>query len=158
MRRLIHGIHAGAQTLYDGSPGHGFREKGLVIYGYNNSVNDFSHTRFPGILNDCETCHVADAYLLENRWASPTLNGLLGSTITTDPDLADPADDTNISPTAAVCSACHDSDLARAHMEVPGGAAFGVTQGTINTSVVETCSVCHGPGKSADIKVVHGVE
>ena len=162
LRRMIHGIHAGAQTLYDSSPGHGFREQGLVVYGYQGSTHDYSHVRFPGILNDCETCHVEDAYLLDGDWASPTANGILSSTITTDngtdPTWVDPADDLNISPTAAVCSACHDSAVARAHMEVPGGAEFSATQSVINSSVVETCSVCHGPGASADVEVVHGVD
>jgi len=162
-KRMIHGIHAGAQTDYADLPAYGFREKGLVVYGFNNSVHDYSHTRFPGILNDCETCHEPGAYLLSGLWASPTANGILSSTVSTDPLTTDPtwvdhADDLNISPTAAVCSACHDSDVAKAHMVVPGGAVFDQTQGVIDGGVIETCSVCHGPGRSFDVEVVHGLD
>ena len=60
-------------------------------------------------------------------------------------------------PTAAVCSSCHDGALARAHMEAMGGAEFEVDQATIAASF-ETCSVCHGPGKIADLNEVHGIE
>ena len=161
-KRMIHGIHAGAQTDYGGNPAYGFRENGLVLYGRNNSVHDYSGTRFPGILNDCETCHEPGAYNLDGIWTSPTANGILSSTVATDPLTTDPlwvdhADDENISPTAAVCSACHDSPVAQAHMVVPGGAVFDQTQGVID-GLVETCSICHGPGRSFDVEVVHGLE
>lgn len=154
-KRLIHGIHSGAQTQYDGSDGHGFREKGLVVYGFGNRAHDYSHMRFPGILQDCETCHEPGAYALDGTWASPTANGILSSTVDTSTLLDDPDDDLNISPTAAVCSACHDSDIAKAHMKVPGGAVFDQTQGVITSTIVETCSVCHGPGRDADVEKVH---
>lgn len=167
-KRLIHGIHAGAQTNYDGSEAHGFRENGLVIWGYpgapcdwfggpagNSCEHDFSHVRFPGILQDCETCHLAGTYELEGIWELPTTNGILSTTISTGLDVTDPADDLNISPTAAVCSACHDSLLARSHMVVPGGAVFDQSQSVISSTVIETCAVCHGPGRSYDVELVH---
>ena len=170
-KRLIHGIHAGAQTNYDGTEAHGFREKGLVVWGFpgapcnafggpasNSCENDFSHVRFPGILQDCETCHLPGTYELEDVWEYPTTNGILSSTISTGMDVTVPTDDLNISPTAAVCSACHDSFLAQSHMVMPGGALFGETQDNINTAAgitPETCSLCHGPGRSSDVEVVH---
>ncbi len=154
-KRMIHGIHAGAATLFDGESGHGFREQGLVVFGFGSTVHDFGHVRFPGILQDCETCHLEGTYELDGAWELPTENGILASTIDTSTDLADPADDLNISPTAAVCSSCHDSTIAQAHMEVPGGAVFDQTQGVIDAVVVETCAVCHGPGRSVDLEVVH---
>jgi len=165
-KTLIHGIHAGAQTNYDGSEAHGFRETGLVVWGFpgapctvfggapGSCEHDFSHVRFPGILQDCETCHLPGTYELEGVWEYPTTNGILSTTIST-LDVTDPADDLNISPTAAVCSACHDSLLARSHMVVPGGAVFDQTQSVISSTVIETCAVCHGPGRSYDVEVVH---
>ena len=167
-KTLIHGIHAAAQTNYDGSEAHGFREKGLVIWGYpgapcdwfggpagNSCEHDFSHVRFPGILQDCQTCHLPGTYELEDVWELPTTNGILSTTISTGPDVTVPTDDFNISPTAAVCSSCHDSLLARSHMVVPGGAVFNETQDVISNVVVETCAVCHGPGSSNDLEVAH---
>ena len=167
---LIHSIHAGAETNYDATESHGFREKGLVVWGFpgwpcdqfgaavGSCEHDFSHVRFPGILQDCTTCHNPDTYKLEGDWVLPTENGVLSTTVTTPPDITTPDDDQNISPTAAVCAACHDSSVARAHMVVPGGAVFDQTQSVIDGAVIETCSVCHGPGRSFDVDVVHGLD
>jgi OmcA/MtrC family decaheme c-type cytochrome len=155
-KRLIHGIHAAAMTHYDGTEAHGFREKGLVVYGYSGNPTDFSDVRFPGILNDCETCHVPNTYTLQGTWETPAQNGILGSTIDTATSLADPADDLNISPTAAVCSACHDGTVAQSHMEL-NGALFDSTQAVIGTNV-EACAVCHGPGRDFDVATVHATE
>jgi len=157
-KRLIHGIH-GADHRVDG----------LVVYGFGGSVHDFGDVRFPGIVQDCETCHLEGTYELDGIWETPTINNILASTINTAPGnpatveafeamLAEPDDDLNISPTAAVCSSCHDSDLAQAHMMVPGGAVFDKTQPNISNMVdgnFETCAVCHGPGRDADVEEVH---
>jgi len=57
------------------------------------------------------------------------------------------------SPTAAVCFACHDSTLARAHMEGNGGSIYQPR--TAALAKAEQCELCHAPGKIADIKTVH---
>ena len=64
-----------------------------------------------------------------------------------------------ISPNASVCSSCHVSDLAKTHMEQNGGdfAATKAADSTLISSGVESCALCHGPGRSADVKEVHGV-
>ena len=162
-KTLIHGIHAGQRDE------HGFRETGLVVWGFpgapctvfggaeGSCEHDFSHVRFPGILQDCETCHLSGTYELEGVWEYPTTKGILSTTISTLVN-TDPADDLNISPTAAVCSSCHDSLLARSHMTVPGSALFGETQQDISIAAgitPETCALCHGPGRSSDVEVVH---
>jgi OmcA/MtrC family decaheme c-type cytochrome len=178
-KRMIHGIHAGAKThLADGSPAHGFREKGMLVTNH-----DYSEMRFPGILNDCHTCHLEDpdTMTLEDRsasgganWEAPAQNGILGSTIDATPGVDDTntpgevnaalqtaTDNSRISPTAAVCSSCHDDAPAQSHMEL-NGALFGeplgsmgvVTQTMIDTNV-ESCEVCHGSGKAFDVEVVH---
>jgi OmcA/MtrC family decaheme c-type cytochrome len=183
-KRLIHGVHAAAKTDYTGAAAEGFRTKGLVVWGYPGAgsstctapaytcQNDFSRVRFPGILNDCLTCHVTPtgnnrgSYELAGKWEVPTASGILGSTISTVPDLtgvyatqlADQTDDLNITPTAAVCSSCHDSATAKSHMQL-NGALFAATQAVINTGVtLEACAICHGPGRLADVKVMHGVK
>jgi OmcA/MtrC family decaheme c-type cytochrome len=159
-KRMIHGIHAGAKAQF------GFREKGLWVSG-----TDYSDVRFPGILNDCTTCHLAGTYELTGIWDpnSSSFGSVLGSTIDSTPGLTsadtsatvnaalqDPVDDLNISPTAAVCSSCHDGSAANTHMQDNGG-LFSSTQAAIGTNV-EQCVICHGPGRVVDVKVVHGVK
>ncbi len=63
------------------------------------------------------------------------------------------------SPVAGVCFACHDSAADLAHFELNGGSIYK-PRGTTNTpdtalSTVETCIICHGSGKIADIAEVH---
>ncbi|HEY2872837.1 MAG TPA: hypothetical protein VGJ56_13020, partial [Reyranella sp.] len=58
------------------------------------------------------------------------------------------------SPTVTVCSACHDSPDAISHFQV-NGAAFYQARGTAITGTNESCLVCHGTGRIADIAVVH---
>ncbi len=58
------------------------------------------------------------------------------------------------SPTVTVCSACHDSADAISHFKL-NGAAFYQARGTAITGTNETCLVCHGTGRIADIAVVH---
>ena len=168
---LIHAIHAGAETNFDGTEAHGFREQGIVNWGFpgapcnwfggppnNGCEHDYSHVRYPGILQDCETCHLPGTYELDGDWTMPTANGILSTTITTTPDNTVPTDDLNISPTAAVCSSCHDGELAKAHMINLGGAVFDQTQTVIDGTVIETCAVCHGPGHLSDVVEAHGLD
>ena len=72
-------------------------------------------------------------------------------------DLQDPRDDTVATPISAVCSSCHDSQEAKAHMTGNGG-NFATTQAAIDDGdVVEQCSVCHGEGRNADVAEVHNL-
>ncbi len=150
-KRMIHGIHAGQAS------NGGFREKGIVVYGFGGSVNDFSKVVFPGELNNCSACHSGTSYQLAGIWESPTANGILGATVSTAASASDAADNLRISPTAAVCSSCHDSSVAKVHMEVNGG-NFSATQTTLDGGLLEGCVLCHGPGRVFDVKTVHGVK
>ncbi|WP_303903495.1 OmcA/MtrC family decaheme c-type cytochrome [Thiohalomonas denitrificans] len=147
-KRLVHAIHAT-----------GFRENPVVFYGHRGSVHDYSGLRFPGILGNCQTCHDGDSYAL------PLAGEVLPSVIdTTDAGTAsdsdfvdtDPANDLMITPTAAVCSSCHDKAVAQAHMEY-NGAQFNVDRVTA-AGRIEVCETCHGPGRTADVAVMHGIE
>lgn len=173
-KRLIHGIHAAAKTNFDGADTHGFRNQGLVVYGFGNTAHDYSDLRFPGVLSKCETCHLPDTYTLADRsaagggnWELPALNGIKGSTVNSHPTaaadgsdftakLADQAEDWKISPTAAACSSCHDSVLSMAHMKNNGAINSGAgSEQVVQAGNIESCAVCHGPGKLADVKLVH---
>ncbi len=65
---------------------------------------------------------------------------------------ADPRSLVN-SPVATACFACHDTDLARTHMEINGGSIYAPRGTALGT--METCMICHAPGRIADIKVMH---
>ncbi|MEE9402350.1 MAG: OmcA/MtrC family decaheme c-type cytochrome, partial [Desulfobacteria bacterium] len=109
MKYMIHAIHAADEDL------HGFRENGIVVYGYRGSVNDFSHVRYPGNLNNCGAGHTGSTYEV------PINENALPTTTKTGSDPAVPNDDTKITPATAVCSSCHDSLSARTHMTEEGG-------------------------------------
>jgi len=150
-KTMIHAIHAGE------SGKGGFRTKGITVYGFGGSVNDFSNVVFPGKLNDCSKCHAGTSYQLAGIWAAPTAGGILGSTISS-ASASVATNNLRISPTAAVCSSCHDSALAKSHMQDASmGGSFSATQATINLAS-EHCVLCHGVGGIVDIRTVHGVQ
>lgn len=149
-KAMIHGIHAGQAS------NGGFRAKGIVVYGFGGSANDYSHVVFPGQLSNCTACHTSTSYQLTGLWESPTASGILGTTVDTAASATDAADNLRVSPTAAVCSSCHDGAVARVHMQENGG-NFSSTQAGLGGSV-ETCVLCHGAGRVFDVKAVHGVK
>ncbi len=59
-----------------------------------------------------------------------------------------------ISPTVTVCSACHDTADAISHFKI-NGAAFYQPRSAAITGTNETCLICHGTGRIADIQVMH---
>lgn len=140
-KTMIHGIHAAA-----------FRESPLEIVGFNgfNTYRfDTTSVHFPGVLGNCTSCHTSSGYQL------PLAPSVLGTTIDTGADLTDPSDDIVVTPISAVCSSCHDGNIAKAHMESNGG-NFATTQADIDANrVLEQCSVCHGSGATADVSKVH---
>ena len=152
-KTMIHGIHAGQADKG------GFRTKGIAIYGFGGSVNDFSKVVFPGKLNDCAACHAGTSYQLTGIWDAPTAKGILGNTISTAASPTDSTDNLRITPIAAVCSSCHDNAVAKLHMQDAFNAGnFSATQAQINAGPPEACSFCHGAGRALDVKVVHGVK
>ncbi|MCB1677844.1 MAG: OmcA/MtrC family decaheme c-type cytochrome [Halioglobus sp.] len=140
-KTMIHAIHAA-----------GMREKPLQIVGFrgfSTHVYDTQQVHYPGDLANCTACHTADGFRL------PLAETVLGTSIDTGDDRRDPADDTVVTPAAAVCASCHDDAVARAHMASNGG-SFGTSQAAIDRGeVVEQCGVCHATGRSADVAQVH---
>jgi OmcA/MtrC family decaheme c-type cytochrome len=142
---------------------HAIHSSNITVYGFGASVNTFE-VRFPQELSNCVACHKSGTYYPDSD--GPTL----GTTIQSVADYATLTDRTTgtdnirITPWASVCSSCHIPDAerddpastnpARLHM-IQNGANFALTSGD---PVQEVCSICHGPGKLADLQVVHGVE
>mgnify|MGYP003668101342 FL=1 len=142
-KTMVHGIHAA-----------GMREEPLQIVGFRGfttHVYDEEHVQYPGNLANCIACHTDDGYTL------PLPSGVLATTVDTGVDLQSPVDDTVVTPVTAVCSSCHDDAEAASHMTLQGG-SFSTTQAAIDSgTVVETCSVCHGEGRDADVTQVHDI-
>jgi hypothetical protein len=61
-----------------------------------------------------------------------------------------------LSPLTAACAACHDSPVALDHMESAGG-RFYASRSSVQApgAAGEQCLICHGPGRTAAIGVVH---
>jgi OmcA/MtrC family decaheme c-type cytochrome len=60
------------------------------------------------------------------------------------------------SPITGACSACHDSAVAIAHFRGNGGSFYAArTAAGVLPANVEQCLICHGNGKTADIRAVH---
>lgn len=137
---MVHAIHAGAIA-------------GYKVCGFGNSAHDYSEVVYPGKLNNCEGCHLPGTYY------PPDPSMALATTIDAAPDRSTPLGDVAVSPGAAVCSTCHKGESARLHMQLSGGSfdAIKAADGTIPGAPLETCRTCHGEGRSADVKVLHGV-
>jgi OmcA/MtrC family decaheme c-type cytochrome len=145
---MIHSIHGAAK-----------RTTPFVVIGRSHSVNDFSTVQYPGNLRDCRTCHREGTYLLPLKSKlGTTVNSQSITTLTLPVVNGDPSDDFKVTPTAATCSSCHDSQYARDHM-VRNGASFSTLQQFITSGAVkERCSNCHGIGKEKDVAKVHAVK
>lgn len=119
---MVHRIHRGAGAAEEA--------RDYIVYGYRNSLHDYSEVEYPGDLRDCDACHVNDSQQL------PLPADLLPTM--TPADWWSPT-----APAAAACLSCHVSDEAAAHAD-SNTAIFG-----------ESCSVCHGEGKDAAVDKVH---
>jgi OmcA/MtrC family decaheme c-type cytochrome len=137
---MVHAIHAGGIANYK-------------VCGYNNTGYDFSGVTYPGKLNNCEGCHLPDTYY------PPDAATALATTFDAAPDRATPLGDRAVSPASTVCSTCHTSGSSRVHMELNGGSfdTIKAADSTTPGAPLETCATCHGPGRSADVKTVHGI-
>jgi OmcA/MtrC family decaheme c-type cytochrome len=101
-----------------------------IVYGYRSSVHDYSEVHYPGDLRDCGVCHVGETYNLPLP---------AGAAPTHDPSsyLVD------MGPETATCLSCHDGFSAAAHADANTG------------GLGESCSTCHGDGKTHSVERVH---
>jgi OmcA/MtrC family decaheme c-type cytochrome len=98
----------------------------------------------------------------DNSWAiSPWINsatdyGLPPSVSATTGVLTATTAGTNLvnSPMASACFSCHDTALAKSHMTGIGNGAIYEAR-TTAIGKTETCLVCHGVGREADVEVIH---
>jgi len=167
---MIHAIHGAAKRNAENP------SDPLIVYGYGVRPNDFSDVRFPRPASDCQACHVNDSYQLplgsnvlgttfdSGATVTATVTGFSNPGATAfapgDGSVSDPTDDGNATATAAVCSSCHDSDAAKAHMEATGSGVLGLNVPLMTQAnlPIEACAACHGPGRSESLDKVHDIE
>ncbi len=153
-RDMVHGLHAADM-----------RNDPYIfvrIRSGNEYPFDWSHVTYPGELNDCTACHDGSTFEIPfDADALPT------TVVTGGEPLADAAAvtaaratvpndaDIIVSPMSSSCYYCHDSAAATAHMEQNGGAIKWDRSYWLTTAPFETCEVCHGDGKMADVNLVH---
>jgi len=106
-------------------------ENGYVVYGYRSSLHDFGHVEYPGDLRNCEACHVDGSYTL------PLPDGVL-PTPESATSILEP-----LLPQSSACLSCHDSDDTAVHADVN------------TTDLGESCTTCHGEGKTYSVDRVH---
>lgn len=124
LKNLVHGIHGAAMRDF---------EYEFVRNRQNGIYYNFAEITFPGILSDCETCHLSGTYSL--NLASKAL--LVSTDVTSDgldrtqsavaaarASVPNPTDLVE-SIGAGTCAMCHDNDPAIAHMGQSGGVLGG---------------------------------
>jgi len=189
-RVWVHGIHSA-----------GKRSVPFTWHAVSATEN-YSNLEYPGVLKDCQQCHLPGTYDFSASQYTPSLiAGMLNVQATTgklNPGsatayvfpqaapvgsgnwayglkvdnttdygtgwsintatgalVAKTTQGSNLvtSPITAVCSTCHDTTAATAHMEGNGGSFYDTRSAAVTRT--EQCLVCHGSGKAMDIKEVH---
>lgn len=172
---FVHAIHA--------------KEKLTVPFTWHrNASTDFTKVTFPGVLNNCEACHVPGSYdfrsttnaaAAPNRLYRTVATGRFNSATDTFGTISPRVVADNVtnygtgfsfsaatgvsteaagttlvnSPIATTCFACHDTNMAKWHMETNGGSIYAPRSEALARQ--EQCLICHGTGRIADIKVMH---
>ncbi|NJI83143.1 OmcA/MtrC family decaheme c-type cytochrome [Shewanella algae] len=119
--------------------------KQLIHALHSANFEGFETLQFPGNIGNCAHCHSKDE------------NGVLSMALPLSPAVQPLSldDGSFTSPTAAVCSNCHQSDSARNHM-TQQGAVFQGTEADAKAGT-ESCATCHGQGGMADVTKVHPI-
>lgn len=145
----------GGATCYScHNPGAGYGENGSLvgaIHSYHFGINadernnlereSLGNNRHKGsteklAANNCIVCHTSDINLdkVPTRYLKSKSGGYN-------------------SPTAEACRSCHSAEVAKVHMTSQGG-EFNSEN---STNGKESCNVCHGKGRSADIAKYHKI-
>jgi len=148
MKYMIHRIHASGEETGTGIPYEVCGFRGITAYRFQ--------VHYVGQLRNCEGCHEPGGYYP----VDPTR--VLATTV----DAGDPAtfeDDVVTSPNAAICTGCHVDGTTRGHIEQNGGYfeqlnMKGPTGQMLPTAPIETCLVCHGEGRTADLREAHRID
>ncbi|WP_129126617.1 OmcA/MtrC family decaheme c-type cytochrome [Geomonas oryzae] len=170
---LIHGIHAGATRTDPIRDVRNGPSTGITLIAGEEIT-------FPNMLGNCEACHVSQQSYTPDVVSALVPRALPSTQVTRSAtSIATPTtatltaaratvpnpEDLVVAPITAACVSCHDTPLAKAHMQANGaqlGAALNgpsyTDMGTLRTdlpSLTEQCVLCHGQGKVADVITMH---
>jgi OmcA/MtrC family decaheme c-type cytochrome len=110
----------------------------------------FEGVTYPQSVANCMACHEEGTFYAARATARPV-------SYDEGADLLSWLDDTATSATSAACASCHTSGSAVAHMELNGGVFNGLKGSmAIPSSSTESCVICHGEGRIADVGAAHG--
>jgi OmcA/MtrC family decaheme c-type cytochrome len=127
---------------------------GTALGASGSDVENYAaEVAYPAVGLDCNGCHVNDSWkqdrsLIGSVVAKPIDQGTLRATV-------DPMTWRVISPKAATCTSCHDSQTAINHVVGTGNGSFGTATQAGSLQNQENCVDCHGPGKPYGVDVVH---
>lgn len=140
----------------------------MDIKHYLHRKHAVDEIRYPQQVSNCLGCHTADGFYPVN-----VDSGVLATSFDRGTDSLDPSTNTRTSPNSATCGVCHSSADAEAHMIANGGwfdaclEPDGMLRRRIDScgpggnkngpQVLESCTVCHGPGRSSDVADAHGL-
>jgi len=169
---FVHAIHGAAERAND------------FTWHEDSPTEGFWKTTYPGVLNDCEMCHLPGTYdfsldatvaAYPNMLASTVGQGSYATGSVHAPFVAEGTaygagfaynsltgattnpDPTTlvVSPLVAACSSCHDSSIAVDHMQTNGGSFYEPRSTAFTKPQQEECLLCHGPGRIAAIADLH---
>ena len=132
IKNMVHSIHASAK-----------REQAFTYEATAANPNGFKEVTYPGVLSNCEQCHVAGSYDFSAAANAAALPNLLWTT-DAKADMSNPGNVASIglspwvttlgrgqtnyitdnlvsSPVSSSCFGCHDSKIAVSHMQLNGG-------------------------------------
>jgi OmcA/MtrC family decaheme c-type cytochrome len=141
----------------------------MDMKSFIHRIHAVDGVRYPQRVSNCVACHTDDGF-----YPIALDRGVLASSVDRGIDTSDPTDNTRVSPNASACSVCHSSADSTSHMLL-NGASFDACQeadGTLRMRldfcgsggdkngllVQESCTVCHGPGRIADVAVTHSID
>ena len=96
---------------------------------------------------NCNACHVNNSYEFDRS--------VLGAVVSTRPAGSNPLDWNVITPQAASCVSCHDSDFAVNHVLTAGNSRYGNATQAMSLQIQETCADCHSPTGFLSVKAAH---
>jgi OmcA/MtrC family decaheme c-type cytochrome len=150
LKDMVHALHAAGLTEGEAVGEFNFIRGNPNSGSGGTGVYEFAEVRYPNRLDNCESCHKPGTYdvdLVPNVRSTvyDALPGLsvVGPWPMTGPSFAEQM--VRKLPITAACGTCHDSDGSIAHYATNTSTALGV----------ESCDVCHGPGRTADAVAAH---